>query len=79
MGLDDGFDPFPDAGTFQLAIRLISLPATYTRPLLGRASRSTRRRKVDLPEPDAPTRKTNSPFSTSTETSARAARLCYLI
>ena len=62
-------------GTFQLASRLISLPATNTRPCVGRASRSTSRRKVDFPEPDSPTRKTNSPFSTSTLTSSSAGRL----
>ena len=41
-------------GTFQPASRLISLPATYTRPLVGRASRITSRRNVDLPDPEAP-------------------------
>ena len=59
-------------GTFQLARRLISLPATYTRPAVGRDSRSTSLRAVDLPDPEAPTRKTNSPFSTSMETLSRA-------
>jgi hypothetical protein len=52
-------------GTFQPASRLRSLPATCTRPEVERASRSTRRSAVDLPEPDWPTRKTNSPFSMS--------------
>src|SRR5262245_434338 len=33
------------------------------------------RRKVDLPEPDGPTRKTNSPFSTSRLTFSSAGRL----
>ena len=64
------------AGTFQLASRLISLPATYTRPLVGRVSRRISRRKVDLPEPEAPTRKTNSPFSMSTLTPSSAAFCC---
>ena len=61
-------------GTFHPARRLISLPATKTRPDVGRASRSTSRRKVDLPEPEAPTRNTNSPRSTSTATSSSAGR-----
>ncbi len=62
------------AGTFQLASRATSLPATCTRPLVARSSRSTRRRKVDLPDPDDPTRKTNSPLATSRLTSSSAAR-----
>src|SRR5215469_12300923 len=45
------------------------------RPSDGRSARRIRRRKVDLPEPDGPTRKTNSPFSTSRLTFSRAGRL----
>jgi hypothetical protein len=41
-------------------------------PLLASSSLRSRRMNVDLPEPDAPTMKTNSPFSTSTLTSSRA-------
>ena len=40
----------------------MSLPATKMRPLVGRSSLLSRRMKVDLPDPDGPTRKTNSPF-----------------
>src|SRR5690348_14322233 len=45
------------------------------RPSDGRSSRRISRRKVDLPEPDGPTRKTNSPFSTSRVTLSSAGRL----
>src|SRR5262245_31735278 len=45
------------------------------RPSDGRSSRRISRRNVDLPEPDGPTRKTNSPFSTSRVTFSRAGRL----
>ena len=64
------------AGTFQLCSLFSSRPATNTLPLLERCSRRIRRRKVDLPEPEGPTRKTNSPLSMSTDTSERAARRC---
>src|SRR6266498_1860661 len=60
------------AGTFQEASRFNSLPATHMRPALGRSSLISRRMKVDLPEPDWPTTKTNSPLPISTETSSRA-------
>ena len=54
------------AGTFQLESRARSLPSDVDLAAGSAAPRaSTSRRKVDLPEPDAPTRKTNSPFSTS--------------
>src|SRR5664279_1396867 len=55
---------------------MMSLPATYTWPLVARYSRRISRRKVDLPDPEVPTRNTNSPFSTSTLTFLRAARCC---
>lgn len=61
-------------GTFQLCRRLRSLPATKMRPLVARYSRSTSLMKVDLPEPELPTRKTNSPLSMVTFTSDSAAR-----
>jgi hypothetical protein len=60
------------AGTFQEASRFSSLPATQMRPLVGRSSLVSRRRKVDLPEPDWPTTNTNSPLPMSTDTSSRA-------
>ncbi|CPU65818.1 Uncharacterised protein [Mycobacteroides abscessus] len=59
-------------GTFQLDIDPRSRPATKTLPFVGRSSRRTRCRHVDLPEPDAPTRKTNSPRRTSNDTSSTA-------
>src|SRR5215467_6423183 len=62
-------------GTFQLVSLARSFPATWIRPSVGRSSRRISRRKVDLPEPDGPTRKTNSPFSTSRLTFSRAGRL----
>lgn len=46
-------------------------------PVLARSSRRISRMKVDLPEPEDPTRKTNSPFSMSNETSRRAGRVCF--
>jgi hypothetical protein len=49
-----------------------SRPASSMRPLSGNSSRKKRRRKVVLPEPDAPTKKTNSPFSMSSVMSFRA-------
>src|SRR5664280_2371801 len=63
-------------GIFQAGSLLMSLPATYTWPLVARYSRRINRRKVDLPDPEVPTRNTNSPFSTSTVTFLRAARCC---
>ncbi len=43
-------------------------------PFDGFSSRSTRRKKLDLPEPLAPTRKTNSPLSISRLTLLSAGR-----
>ena len=40
----------------------MSLPATKIWPLSGSSSLFSRRRNVDLPDPDGPTRNTNSPF-----------------
>ena len=62
------------AGTFQCDIRDRSLPATCTVPAVGASSLSSSRRKVLLPEPLEPTRKTNSPRSMSTSTSSSAGR-----
>jgi len=45
--------------------RPTSRPATWIAPVVGRSSLRVSRRKVDFPEPDAPTRKTNSPLATS--------------
>src|SRR5215471_15675333 len=64
-------------GTFQLLSLARSFPATWIRPSDGRSSLRISRRKVDLPEPDGPTRKTNSPFSTSRVTFSRAGRLWF--
>jgi hypothetical protein len=44
-------------------------------PLVGTSSRSNSRRNVDLPEPDGPMRKTNSPRSMSTDTRSSAGRV----
>ena len=41
----------------------MSLPATKSRPLSAVSSRLISRSIVDLPDPEGPTRKTNSPFS----------------
>ncbi|OLT54345.1 hypothetical protein BJF88_09385 [Cellulosimicrobium sp. CUA-896] len=59
-------------GTFQLDSEPRSRPATNTLPRVGRSSRRMRCRQVDLPEPEAPTRKTNSPRRTSRDTSSTA-------
>jgi hypothetical protein len=50
------------------------LPLTETVPEVGVSSLSRSRRKVDLPDPEDPMRKTNSPLSISVETSSRAGR-----
>src|SRR3984957_7286013 len=52
-------------GTRNLERSVRSRPASRIRPLSGNSSRSNNRRKVVLPEPEAPTKKTNSPFSIS--------------
>src|SRR5258705_5256124 len=43
-------------------------------PLVGWISRSSNLTIVDLPEPDGPMKKTNSPFSIDTDTSLRDGR-----
>ena len=52
-----------------------SRPATNTEPEVAFSSLSARRRRVDLPEPDWPTMKTNSPRSTSRDTPSTAGRV----
>ena len=47
-------------------------PATHTAPCSGRSWRLSSRSSVLLPEPDGPTRNTNSPFGTSKLASRRA-------
>ena len=65
------------AGTFQFVRRARSLPATRILPSLGRSSRRISRRNEDLPEPDGPTRKTNSPLLTVRSTFSSAARFWF--
>ena len=48
---------------------LISSPLTVTRPRVGVISPATRRSIVDFPQPDGPTRETNSPPDISPLTS----------
>ena len=50
----------------------MSLPATKMWPVSGVSSLFRRRMNVDLPDPEAPTRKTNSPLSISTLASRSA-------
>ena len=52
--------------------RPMSRPATSTLPDVATSSRSKSLRKVDLPEPDGPTKNTNSPLAISREVSRRA-------
>src|ERR1019366_5197098 len=59
-------------GTRQLDRRSTSRPATQMWPESMVSSRKSSLRSVVLPEPDAPTTKTNSPFVISSETSRRA-------
>ena len=56
-------------GTFERLSRPRSRPPTMMRPLVGSSSFRSSRMIVDLPEPDAPTTKTNSPLSITNETS----------
>ena len=63
------------AGTLRRESRRRSLPATQMSPLVGCSSFSTSRRNVDFPDPDCPTRKRNSPLSTSTLMSSSAGRV----
>jgi len=54
-------------GTFHGVRVPRSLPATQIWPISGCSSLVTRRRNVDFPEPEEPTRKTNSPLAMSTD------------
>ena len=70
--LEDGADLAAQrAAPCGRAGRPSSRPATRTWPPVARSSRRTRRSRVDLPEPDGPTTKTNSPRSTSRLTFAQ--------
>ena len=53
----------------------ISFPSINTFPDVGRSTPPIKCNKVDLPEPDAPTIATNSPFSTEKDTLSRATTL----
>src|SRR5207245_1149240 len=59
-------------GTFERRRRVRSRPPTMIRPRVGSSSFSMSRTIVDFPDPDAPTTKTNSPFSITNVTSRRA-------
>src|SRR5580704_19378499 len=59
-------------GTFQGDSSLMSFPATQMCPVSGDSSLVSSRRNVDLPDPDGPTRNTNSPLPMSTVHSRRA-------
>ena len=54
-------------GTFEFLRRPSSRPPTMIRPDVGSSSFRRSRMMVDLPEPEGPTRKTNSPFSITNE------------
>ena len=59
-------------GTFDCFSRPRSRPPTMMRPEVGSSSFKSSRTSVDLPEPEAPTMKTNSPFSIRKETLSSA-------
>src|SRR5205823_9091829 len=61
------------SGTLPCFSRERSRPPTMMRPLVGSISFSRSFTSVDLPEPDAPTTKTKSPFSITKVTPFRAA------
>ena len=60
------------SGTFPRRSRARSRPPTKMRPDVGSSSFRISRISVDLPEPEAPTTNTNSPFSITNETSESA-------
>ena len=60
------------SGTFEPLSLARSRPPTMIRPDVGSTSFRRRRIIVDLPEPEAPTMKTNSPLSTTNETPSSA-------
>src|SRR4051794_34014614 len=51
---------------------VIGFPLTSTSPVVGSSKPATMRSRVDLPQPDAPIRQTNSPSSMVRSTRARA-------
>ena len=59
-------------GTFECLSLPRSLPPTRMRPDVGSSSFNSSRMMVDLPEPEAPTTKTNSPLSITNETPSSA-------
>ena len=61
--------------------RATSLPSTSTRPSVGSSSRRMSLSRVDLPAPECPTRKTNSPSATwkSMSSSAGLSLLLYIL
>ncbi len=50
-------------------------PARWTEPAVGASRPATRLSSVDLPQPDAPRRHTNSPWRTVSEMSSSAVTL----
>jgi hypothetical protein len=70
--LEDAADVPRSIGTFEFFRRPSSRPPTMIRPDVGSSSFRRSRMIVDFPEPDGPTRKTNSPFSITNEASRRA-------
>ena len=54
-----------NCGTRLDGMSMMLRPATQTAPCSGRSWRLSSRSNVLLPDPDGPTRKTNSPFATS--------------
>ncbi len=61
-------------GIFQDRIEVTSLAFTMTLPRVGDTSCSRSLMIVDLPEPEGPMKKTNSPFSIPTLTSSNDGR-----
>ena len=59
-------------GTRDGGMSMMFRPATHTAPRSGRSCRLSRRNMVLLPEPEGPTRKTNSPLAMSKLASRRA-------
>ena len=56
--------------------RSTGTPATVTTPAVGASNPPMMLSKVDLPQPDGPSRQTNSPLRISSETSSSASTLC---
>jgi len=64
-------------GIFHERIVVTSRLFTMTRPRVGVISCSRSLMMVDLPDPDGPMKKTNSPFSIDTLTSSRDGRAAF--